>query len=211
MCCKWRYPLNVQEHEQLTRFLQELALARAGLKDADAERLIQESCSRQPDAPYLLVQRSLLLEQVLKNIEAENSRLRKELEDARGTGGNFLNANAWGNSVAASSAPPAVLNTVPPVQSAPAQANSSSWGGSGMLGTVATTAAGVVAGSFLFQGIEHLMGNHGGGSGFPGGHNSSLMTDTLSGNSVTNNSDSSADTASDFDSLLPSDGDLDSV
>jgi len=208
--------LNIQEHEQLTRFLQELALARVGLKDADAERLIQESCSRQPDAPYLLVQRSLLLEQVLKNIEAENSRLRKELEDARGTGGSFLNANAWGNSVAASSVPTTISNTVPPVavpplQSAPPQANSSSWGGSGMLGTVATTAAGVVAGSFLFQGIEHLMGNHGGGSGFPGGRNSSLMTDTSSANSVTNNADSSDDIASDFDSLLPSDGDLDSV
>ena len=208
--------MNIQEHEQLTRFLQELALARVGLKDADAERLIQESCSRQPDAPYLLVQRSLLLEQVLKNIEAENSRLRKELEDARGTGGSFLNANAWGNSVAASSVPNTISNTVPqvavpPLQSAPPQTNSSSWGGSGMLGTVATTAAGVVAGSFLFQGIEHLMGNHGGGSGFAGGHNSSLMTDTSSANSVTNSADSSGDIESDFDSLLPSDGDLDSV
>ena len=30
-----------------------------------------------------------------------------------------------------------------------------------MLGTIATTAAGVVAGSFLFQGIQGLMGNHG--------------------------------------------------
>jgi hypothetical protein len=32
-----------------------------------------------------------------------------------------------------------------------------------MLGTVATTAAGVVAGSFLFQGIQGLMGHHGQG------------------------------------------------
>jgi len=29
-----------------------------------------------------------------------------------------------------------------------------------MLGTVATTAAGVVAGSFLFQGIQGMMGHH---------------------------------------------------
>ena len=43
----------------------------------------------------------------------------------------------------------------PPSAATPA----SSWG-SGMLGTVATTAAGVVAGSFLFQGIQGLMGHH---------------------------------------------------
>jgi hypothetical protein len=30
-----------------------------------------------------------------------------------------------------------------------------------MLGTVASTAAGVVAGSFLFQGISHLLNGHG--------------------------------------------------
>jgi hypothetical protein len=39
-----------------------------------------------------------------------------------------------------------------------------------MLGNIATTAAGVVAGSFLFQGIEHLMGNHN-ASGFLQGSN----------------------------------------
>jgi uncharacterized protein len=33
-------------------------------------------------------------------------------------------------------------------------------GGSGFLGNVATTAAGVVAGSFLFQGIENLIRHH---------------------------------------------------
>jgi hypothetical protein len=44
-----------------------------------------------------------------------------------------------------------------------------------MLGTVATTAAGVVAGSFLFQGIQGLMGHHGPGESAkalePGGAN----------------------------------------
>ena len=38
--------------------------------------------------------------------------------------------------------------------------------GSSVMGTVATTAAGVVAGSFLFQGIQNLMGNHSPGGGF---------------------------------------------
>jgi hypothetical protein len=34
-----------------------------------------------------------------------------------------------------------------------------------MLGNLATTAAGVVAGSFLYQGIQNLMGHHGAGFG----------------------------------------------
>ena len=34
-----------------------------------------------------------------------------------------------------------------------------------MLGNVATTAAGVVAGAFLFQGIQGLMGHHGAAQG----------------------------------------------
>ena len=207
--------MNVQEQEQLTRFLQELALARAGVKDAEAEKLILESCSRQPDASYLLVQRNLLLEQALRNLEAENSKLKKELDESRGNGGSsFLNINAWGNSATASSAPPPAYRSAPPPAPPPATApaSNSSWGGAGgILGSVATTAAGVVAGSFLFQGIEHLMGNHGGGANSFGAHNSPLMSDTSSVNTLSDNSDYSSDDTSDFDSLVPSDGDLDSV
>ena len=39
----------------------------------------------------------------------------------------------------------------------PAQAPTSAWGG-GMMAQVATTAAGVVAGGLLFQGVQSLMG-----------------------------------------------------
>jgi hypothetical protein len=39
-----------------------------------------------------------------------------------------------------------------------------------MMGTVATTAAGVVAGSFLSSGIQSLMGNHNSGGGLGAGN-----------------------------------------
>jgi len=39
-------------------------------------------------------------------------------------------------------------------------AHSTGGGGSSFLGSIATTAAGVVAGSFLFHGIENLLGHH---------------------------------------------------
>jgi hypothetical protein len=38
-----------------------------------------------------------------------------------------------------------------------------------MLGTIATTAAGVVAGGFLFQGIQNLLGSQGANSGLMNG------------------------------------------
>ena len=46
-------------------------------------------------------------------------------------------------------------------------------GGGSFLRTAATTAAGVAAGAFLFQGVESMFGGHGsgfGGGGFGGGH-----------------------------------------
>lgn len=141
--------MNLQERESLNRFLEQLSQAQVGPKDGEAEQLIRATCSRQPDAAYLLIQRALLLEQALQASQARVASLEGELSRTR-TGGGFLSANAWGNAPAAAASPAA----------APVAAGR----GSGLLGTIATTAAGVVAGSFLFQGIEHLLG-HDGGSG----------------------------------------------
>jgi hypothetical protein len=48
------------------------------------------------------------------------------------------------------------------------------------MGSVATTAAGVVAGSFLFQGIQNMMG-HNSGSGFGGGSGAGNQTGNQAG------------------------------
>lgn len=177
--------MNAQEREKLARFLQQLAQAQAGPKDLEAERLIADACRSQPDAHYLLVQRNLLLEQALEGAQAEVARLRSE-QSAAPAAGAFLDSNAWGGRPAAATAvarPPAYAAAPVAPSAAPA---ASSFFGSGLLGNVATTAAGVVAGSFLFQGIEHLMGNHGNGSGFlPGGN--ALAPEALTENVVVNN------------------------
>jgi len=160
--------MNIQEREQLVLFLQQLAQVRAGQKDGEADALIREACARQPDAGYLLVQRAMQLEHALQAVKTQCSQLQAELDKARsGTQSSFLDdANAWGRQPTASVATSAPAATVAgaALQSrmqapAPVAAAPSSWG-SGILGTVATTAAGVVAGSFLFQGIESLMGHH---------------------------------------------------
>jgi hypothetical protein len=67
---------------------------------------------------------------------------------------------------ASSLAKPGVAAPLAPATPVAPVAAAGGWG-SGMLGTVATTAAGVVAGSFLFQGIQGLMSHHGAGQGEP--------------------------------------------
>lgn len=126
--------MTPEERADLARFLQLLAAAQAGDKDREAEAMIAEACSRQRDAEYLLVQRVMQLEHALK--EAARPRT------------NFVgDANAWGRAPAAQ-------------QPLPAAAPQRSAWGSGLLGTLAMTAGGVVAGSLLAQGIGSLFGGH---------------------------------------------------
>jgi hypothetical protein len=180
--------MNLQEREQLSQFLQQLVQAQAGQKDAEAETLIKEACARQPEASYLLVQRALLLDHALQNAQAQVARLQGELAQAQGQqrSGGFLDNNAWGNAPArAPQAAPVYAQAPAPAYAAaaaPAPA-ASSWGST--LGSVATTAAGVAAGAFLFQGIEHLMGNHGSGW-MPGGAGGQQLQG-LTENTVINN------------------------
>lgn len=173
--------MNTQEREQLIQFLQQLTQAQTAQKDVEADTLIREACIRQTDAAYLLVQRAMLLDQALQNSQAQIARLQEALDQARNEtrGGDrerFLDANAWGSTaVIRPNPPPQTLfypaSPTPAVAPIPAPSVSpatSAWG-SGMLGTIATTAAGVVAGGFLFQGIQNLLGSQGANSGLMNG------------------------------------------
>lgn len=159
--------MNLQEREQLSLFLQQLTQVQASQKDTEADALIREACARQPDAGYLLVQRAMQLEQALEATKLKCTQLQAELDKSRdSTQSSFLH-NAWGSApVAPLVAPPGALlqsraQGVVPATASPAAAPAPSTWGAGMLGTVATTAAGVVAGSFLYSGISSLMGHHG--------------------------------------------------
>lgn len=147
--------MNTKEREQLSNFLSQLVAAHAGPKDAEAEALIRDAVARQPDAAYLLVQKAVFQEQALATAQSRVGQLQGEIDSLRATQGHggFANGDAWGNSTPR---PAPQLVSPGAVQSAPA----SSWG-SGWLGNVATTAAGVAAGAFLFQSIESLIGHHG--------------------------------------------------
>lgn len=173
--------MSPQDSQMLTDFLNQLIQARGIQKDLDADAMIQRAVAQQPDAAYLLVQRALLLEQGLNNARAQIATLQEQLRGQPG-GGKFLDADTWGNSGNRSPAPPPQQQPQvqqyqpeyrqpypPPYQPSYQQAGPGSMGmgggflGGGLrgtLGTIATTAAGVAAGNFLFQGLENMFSHH---------------------------------------------------
>jgi hypothetical protein len=195
--------MTPQEQQLLATFLQQLAQTRADPKDPQADALIRDALSRQPDANYLLVQRAVGLELAVKTMQAQAEKLQAELDQAkRGEGASFLgNAGSWGRSAPAASAVSPQQSygksLPPPTGAAPA----SSWG-SGMMANLATTAAGVVAGSFLYQGIQQLMGHHNPAAASPvaaSGTNDALTNDEVS-NALDDSNDSLALDDGGFDS-----------
>ncbi len=159
--------MTPQERDQLTQFLKQLGEARVGDKNTDADALIRETVAKQPDAAYLLVQRAMLVEQALNTAKGQIAQLQSQLQGSQTSNRNtgFLGGgNPWAQSPenpAVSASVPGAGNYQIPRAAPVASAAPASGGGVGsFLGSMATTAAGVVAGSFLFQGIENLLGHH---------------------------------------------------
>jgi len=167
--------MNQQENQLLQDFLTQLTQAHLGARDPEVEAMINGAVARQPDAPYLLVQRAMLLERALQQAKAQLASLQE-----RSGGASFLGgADAWNQVPSRGTAnapmqaqagmaaplPPAALPAAGPTTPLAAPAGGR-WGG--LLGNAAATAAGVAGGAFLFEGLEGLFGHHGGG-GFGGG------------------------------------------
>jgi hypothetical protein len=189
--------MSPQDSQLLQDFLNQLVQARGMPKDPEADAMISKAVDQQPDAPYLLVQRALLQQQALNNAKAEIAALQNQLRAAPQGAPAFLDPNAWGGSgvsrpAAGAQAGPVAPANYPPAYQQPAMAPAPGSGGGflrgGMgstLGNIASTAAGVAAGGFLFQGLEHLLGNHA-GNGFLGSPNE-LSSLTAPAENITNN------------------------
>jgi hypothetical protein len=160
--------MNTQDREQLNQFLNQLIAVRLSDKNTEAENMVREAVDKQPDAAYLLVQKSLLLEQALNAAKAKIVDLERQLQTDRTNSAaeSFLHNDPWARSSSSSNSVPGAgdyqthqsTNTGNGFFSRVAPQNASA-AASGFLGNVATTAAGVMAGSFLFQGIENLLGH----------------------------------------------------
>jgi hypothetical protein len=166
--------MSPQDSQMLNDFLNQLVQAHGIQKDPEADALIQRAVAQQPDAAYLLVQRALLLDQALKNAKQRIAGLESQLDQQHAGqqgGGQFLDANTWGNSGRSQPVQSYQRDVQQPYQSQPQpqyqpqyqSAPSSGFlrGGFGStLGSIAATAAGVAAGGFLFQGLENMFSHH---------------------------------------------------
>lgn len=152
--------MNLPEREQLSVFLSQLVAARIAERDAEAESMIREALGKQPDAAYLLVQKTLLLDRALRDAQSRIEQLHGAMENMRSAQqvrDSFIDGNSWGNT-GTRPLPPASLPLSQPPGPAPSGVQNAA--ASGWLGNIAATAAGVAAGAFIFQGIEHLIGHH---------------------------------------------------
>jgi hypothetical protein len=158
--------MTPDERALLTNFLSELGAARGVAKDREADDLIRQAMSLNPDASYVLVQHAIVADQSLHAAQARIAELERQL-NPQPSATSFLSPGAgpWG-SAQPSYAPP------PPDER---PGIFSSGGGLGsFLRSAGTTAAGVAGGEMLFSGLSDLFGGHrggmfGGGQGFMGG------------------------------------------
>ncbi|MGZ5202937.1 MAG: DUF2076 domain-containing protein, partial [Telluria sp.] len=90
--------MSPQDSQMLHDFLSQLIQVRGIQKDPEADALIQRAVAQQPDAAYLLVQRSLLLEQALKQSKEQLTQMEEQLRNVQQGDRRFLDANTWGNS-----------------------------------------------------------------------------------------------------------------
>jgi hypothetical protein len=176
--------MNPQERVLLEKFLDQLVQVHGVDKDLEADAMIKRAVAQQPDAAYLLVQKSLLLGQALNQAKARIADLERA-SDASGR--SFLDSGAsnWSSGAprasTASVAPgrPPAGPSGQPSQSFEPQSSGPSYAAPAgspvppsagivpsFLGQAAATAAGVAGGAFLFEGLEGLFGHH--GSSVPG-------------------------------------------
>ncbi|HEV2300796.1 MAG TPA: DUF2076 domain-containing protein [Stellaceae bacterium] len=187
-----------QEKDLITTLLERLKGAAGQPKDPEAEALIRQAMSEQPDAPYFLVQTVLIQDISLHNAQNRIAELEKGLAEAQaakpatsflgglfGRGepaappasGSVPSAGPWTRAPQPQPTAPAAFaqpGSGQPGSGQPMGGGMGSLfgggaGGGGFLRQAATTAAGIAGGALLFQGIESLFGRGMGGGGFFGG------------------------------------------
>ena len=186
--------MTPEERNLISGLFDRLRNVNPGQKDQEAEQLIKQSTTAQPDSPYLLVQTLLVQEHALSNAQVRIQQLEKQVaqgaqqaQSSSQGGGGFL-SGLFGQHASPAPAPaqagvippqqlpqnPAYAQNAPPY---PSTVNMAPAAGGGFLRSALTTAAGVAGGAVLFQGIENLLGHNagpfgsslGGGGGFFGG------------------------------------------
>ncbi len=182
--------MTPQEQELVEELFDRLAKLENAPRDPEAERLIAAGLQGAPHAVYALVQTALVQDEALKRGNARIEELQAQVS-ARGGGaeapdlrqGSFLDsmreafterAPVRGSVLSVRAAAPGYQQSnppqgyqpqpgYPPQPPAPPYAAGPAFGSGGsFLGTAASTAAGVIGGSLLLDGIRSMFGHHAG-------------------------------------------------
>jgi hypothetical protein len=155
--------MNTREQLLVSRLVTRIAGQADVAKDAEAELEVAALLKVRPDATYLLLQRTLMLEAALEQAQAQVAQLESRVSDLTREMPGVTAGEVSGRGAVAP------LQVPVPAFAAPAAAQpplSPSPVG-GFLRNAATVGAGVLGGSLLLQGIESML--HGGGGGGWGG------------------------------------------
>jgi uncharacterized protein len=183
--------MTPQEQKMLDDLMARVDSTRLEEKDPEAAQRIEQWSQRNPDAAYILAQTVLVQSYALEQAKTQIQSLQQQtqhpaLQPAKSTsflGGLFGHkeeprpqqpAPAYGAPQQGYAPVPQYAAPQPygqpagyPPPTAPGYPQAG--GGSSFLRSAATTAAGVAAGAFAFQGIESLMHGFGHAAGFGGG------------------------------------------
>ncbi len=158
--------MTSQEQSMLQDLVQKINSAPVQDKDRDAERLLQDGLSRNPNAMYVLAQTVLVQNIALE--QAKRQMMSLQQAPAQGKPTSFLGSLFGHNDPQPQAPPPPQYQPVQQYAPQGGSLGASQIGGQpSFLRSAATTAAGVAAGALAFQGVESML--HGGGSGFGGG------------------------------------------
>ncbi len=167
--------MTPQERQLVDELFARLAQLEVSRRDGEAERLIADGARRAPHALYALVQTALLQDEALRRANARIEELQAQAGGAQQPEqqqGSFLDTMraAFGGpreprgSVPTVRAPASQPQAAPPQPGYPPQmpgygAGPGFGAGGSFLGTAASTAAGMIGGAFLLDGIRSMFGH----------------------------------------------------
>ncbi len=184
--------MTPQESTMLNDLVRKIQQTQLPEKDDEAERYLQDTLGRNPDALYVLAQTVLVQNIAIERAQAQVNQLQEQVQQAQQAQAQPAHSTSFLGSLLGRHDPPPpppppmpqrAVVAAPPSQyyppapayppnyaaAPPVGAPPPSGGGSSFLRSAATTAAGVAAGALAFEGVESLLHGFGhGGGGFGG-------------------------------------------
>src|SRR5438445_5047493 len=146
--------MTPQERDLIQAVAQRLRGTQLTEKDYEAERLIQSEIGSQQDALYRLTQTVIVQEQGLRHAQERIQQLEAQLQATQARPGSFLSSLFGGGSTNSGAGSPAPSPAPHAASLAPGDGAAG-----GFLRSAAATAAGVVGGQLIYDGLRSMFGS----------------------------------------------------